>query len=131
MLMGKKVVSQDDVLVGRRIKELREDVLDLTQQAFADRLGVTRGSVGNWELGQGIKRANLQLIARVYNVPLASLVTPDSSRDEETSLDRLVAEIPSEFADETDAEEAADIREDAKRLKRRAERLIARARHAD
>lgn len=131
MLMGKKIVSQDDVLVGRRIKELREDVLDLTQQAFADRLGVTRGSVGNWELGQGIKRANLQLIARVYNVPLASLVTPDSSRDEETSLDRLVAEIPSEFADETDAEEAADIREDAKRLKRRAERLIARARHAD
>lgn len=44
----------------------------LSQQKFANALGevegikVTRGAVGNWELGKGIKRANLTAIANKF-----------------------------------------------------------------
>lgn len=48
--------------VGKRIAQLRKRRGE-TQQQFADMLGVTRGAVGNWELGKGIKRENLILIA--------------------------------------------------------------------
>lgn len=52
---------------GERIKQLR-DLMDLTQQAFADRLPkVTRGAVGNWERDQGIKLENLTAIADEFN----------------------------------------------------------------
>ena len=36
-----------------RIKELRKR-LGLTQQEFADKLGIKRGSIGNYELGRNI-----------------------------------------------------------------------------
>jgi DNA-binding transcriptional regulator YiaG len=45
--------------IGKRIKLLRESVPGRTQADFARLLGVSRGAVGNWELGQGIKRENL------------------------------------------------------------------------
>jgi phage repressor protein C with HTH and peptisase S24 domain len=54
--------------IGDRIKSVRED-RGLTQQQFASVLGgVTRGAVGNWERGQGIKRENLELVARKFEV---------------------------------------------------------------
>ena len=36
--------------MNERIKKLRK-ALDLTQQEFADRLGVKRNTVGQWECG--------------------------------------------------------------------------------
>jgi phage repressor protein C with HTH and peptisase S24 domain len=54
---------------GERIRYLRKDVLGLNQTAFANTLqGVTRGAVGNWELGGGAKRENLLQIAERHGV---------------------------------------------------------------
>lgn len=58
------ILSRMENGLGARVKQVR-DALGLTQEAFADRLGVSRGAVGNWELGQGIKRENLASIARL------------------------------------------------------------------
>lgn len=56
---------RDTERIGRRIKEVRTEA-GLTQEGFAERLGVTRGAVGNWELGKGIKRENLVAIAAEF-----------------------------------------------------------------
>lgn len=54
---------------GKRIKYLRTVVLDLSQESFAEQLdNVTRGAVGNWERGKGIKRENLERMARAFHV---------------------------------------------------------------
>lgn len=61
--------------IASRIRKVRSDA-GLSQQAFADRLGTaTRGAVGNWERGQGIKRENLQLIADKFRVSFEWLAT--------------------------------------------------------
>lgn len=52
-----------------RIKAIRK-LHKLTQERFAERLGVERGAVGNWELGKGIKTENLAQISDEFNVPL-------------------------------------------------------------
>lgn len=55
--------------IGERIKYLREDVLDLTQEEFAEELGgVSRGAVGNWEISGGIKRQNIIRIVKRFGV---------------------------------------------------------------
>lgn len=69
---------QDDLSIGRRITGLRKD-RKLTQAEFAQKLGVTRGAVGNWERGQGIKRENLQAIASAFGVSFEWLATGNSS----------------------------------------------------
>ena len=54
--------------VASRTKELR-DSLGLTQQKFADRLGITRGAVANWDLDRSDPSdAVISLICRVFNV---------------------------------------------------------------
>lgn len=47
----------------------------MSSQALAESLGVTRGAVGNWELGQGVKRENLQKIANVFKASFEWLAT--------------------------------------------------------
>lgn len=63
--------------IGRRIKRLRIDILDISSQAeFAEKIGgVTRGAVGNWERGEGIKVANIQRISSAFNVSFDWLST--------------------------------------------------------
>ena len=54
--------------VGSRIKELRNS-LDLTQQKFADRLGIQRGAIANYELERNVPiDAVISLICREFNV---------------------------------------------------------------
>lgn len=61
--------------LANRIKYIRRQA-GLSQERFAEALGtvegvkVTRGAVGNWELGGGISRANLAAIADKFNAPL-------------------------------------------------------------
>lgn len=87
--MTKKEISPEDAAVGRRIVKLRKELNLDSQQVFADQLGnVTRGAVGNWERGAGIKRENLQRIAKVFGVSFDWLATgrgsmrPDVAPDE-------------------------------------------------
>jgi phage repressor protein C with HTH and peptisase S24 domain len=67
--------------VADRIRRVREDRLGISQEAFADRLGVKRGAVGNWELGKGIKRENLLKIAQEAGVSFDWLATGRGSED--------------------------------------------------
>ena len=54
--------------VGSRIKELRNS-LDLTQQKFADRLGIQHGAIANYELERNVPiDAVISLICREFNV---------------------------------------------------------------
>lgn len=61
--------------LSNRIRYVRKQA-GLSQEKFAEALGtvegtqVTRGAVGNWELGGGISRANLAAIADKFHVPL-------------------------------------------------------------
>ncbi|MDY2812973.1 MAG: helix-turn-helix transcriptional regulator [Dorea sp.] len=51
-----------------RIKKLRKE-LDLTQQKFADRLGVKRNTVGQWECGiNALTDQVINSICREFNV---------------------------------------------------------------
>lgn len=61
--------------VASRTSELRK-AFGLTQQAFADRLGITRGAVANWDLDRSDPSdAVISLICRVFNVREAWLRT--------------------------------------------------------
>ena len=54
--------------MNERIKKLRKE-LDLTQQKFADRLGVKRNTVGQWECGiNAITERVIYSICREFNV---------------------------------------------------------------
>lgn len=67
---------------GKRIRVLREK-LGISQQQLAEMVGgVSRGAVGNWELGRGIKFENLARIAKVLGVGVEWL---SSGKGEEPS----------------------------------------------
>lgn len=54
--------------MNERLKKLRK-ALDLTQQAFADKLGVKRNTVGQWECGiNPITNQSVLSICREFNV---------------------------------------------------------------
>lgn len=54
--------------MNERIKELRK-ALGLTQQDFADKLGIKRGTISNYEIGRNIPiDAVISLICREFNV---------------------------------------------------------------
>ena len=66
-----------DLAIGVRLREIRKR-LGLTQQEFAERLGLRRLSVARYEAGR-IPRMNiLKEIARAGGVSVASLITSDS-----------------------------------------------------
>jgi transcriptional regulator with XRE-family HTH domain len=64
----------DAKAIGQRILQVRRDA-DLTQEAFAKRLSVTRGAVGNWELGKGVKRENLIAVSNEFGSSVDWLAT--------------------------------------------------------
>ena len=54
--------------MNERIRKLRK-ALDLTQQKFADKLGVKRNTVGQWEIGRNeLTDATILSICREFNV---------------------------------------------------------------
>lgn len=91
--------------VGSRIKELRNS-LDLTQQKFADRLGIQRGAIANYELERNVPiDAVISLICREFNVREAWLRDGDGEmlevkpRAEELGelVRKLLADRPESF----------------------------------
>ena len=53
--------------MGNRIKELRK-ALGLTQQEFADRIGVKRGAIANYAIGRNASDTAVALICREFGV---------------------------------------------------------------
>lgn len=91
--------------VGSRIKELRNS-LDLTQQKFADRLGIQRGIIGKYEVDVSAPSdAVISLICREFNVREAWLRDGDGEmlevkpRAEELGelVRKLLADRPESF----------------------------------
>ncbi len=70
-----------DADIGKRLIAVRRARGDLTQAGFAKPLSVTRGAVGNWERGKGIKRENLVAVADAYHVSLEWLSTGRGKMD--------------------------------------------------
>lgn len=62
--------------MGNRIKELRQ-ALGLTQQEFADRIGVKRGAIANYEIGRNASDTAVALICREFGVSEHWLRTGD------------------------------------------------------
>ncbi len=58
------------IALGQRIKYVREEILGIEQDDLAKALGVTRGAVGNWELGGGAKFSNLQKLANLSKISI-------------------------------------------------------------
>ena len=72
---------------GERIRFARKWA-GLNQGEVATRMGLSRGSVSNWEVGQGIKRENLVSFAQITGVSAEWLMTGEPSlapKGEETS----------------------------------------------
>lgn len=88
-----------------RIKELRK-ALGLTQQKFADRVGISRGNVATYETRDGSPGSSvITLICKTFNVSETWLRTGKGemfiqrTRDDELStfMDELLAEESSDF----------------------------------
>src|SRR5690606_42052795 len=68
-LMTKKTPNPVDVFVGSRVR-LRRLMIGMSQEALADRLGVTFQQVQKYEKGTNrISASRLQAIADVFRVP--------------------------------------------------------------
>lgn len=99
---GKKpdAKKQADVELGGRIRHLRSEILGISRQAdFAERLGVTRGAVGNWEVGKGVKRENLERIAGTFHISLIWLATGQGTPVGKPSIDAKLELLPPEEYD--------------------------------
>ncbi len=54
--------------MNERLKKLRK-ALDMTQQEFADKIGISRGNIGAYEVGKNaLSDAVISLICREFNV---------------------------------------------------------------
>lgn len=80
-------MAQADAERGERIKWLRDEKLHLTQEAMADKVGITLRGFQEWEAGGGIKWENAKKLAKIGGV------TPDwiMSGDREETPDLLGA----------------------------------------
>lgn len=57
-----------ELILNERLKKLRK-TLDLTQQDFADKIGIARGNIGAYEVGKNAPSdAVVSLICREFNV---------------------------------------------------------------
>ena len=76
-----------------RIKKIRK-ALDLTQQKFADQLGVKRNTVGQWECGiNAVTDQVINSICREFNVNETWLRTGEGEMFIELSRDEQIAEF--------------------------------------
>lgn len=79
-----------------RLKTLR-DALNMTQQEFADRLGIKRGTISNYELGRNDPiDAVVSLICREFKVNEQWLRTGCGEMFETVSQDQAIAEFVGE-----------------------------------
>ncbi|RVH83395.1 XRE family transcriptional regulator [Sinorhizobium meliloti] len=85
------------VELGKRIRYLRKEILGYHRQSdFAERLGVTRGAVGNWEIGVGMKRDHLITIAKEFNISHAWLAEGKGTPIAKPSIDSKLELLPPE-----------------------------------
>lgn len=89
--------------MNERLRKLRK-ALNLTQQEFADRIGIARGNIGAYEVGKNSPSdAVISLICREFNVNEAWLRTGEGDMflrtDRNTDIARLTKDLLSEESD--------------------------------
>lgn len=121
-------VEQTEREIGTRINFVRTKILGLDRQLdFADLLGVSRGAVGNWEGGKGIKRENLQRISDRFDVSFQWLATGHGiprGGPKQSLEDRISACLPPDEALRfyREVEHLLDIRAEHSRARQAAQR---------
>ena len=95
--------------IGDRIRAVRKE-RRLSQEKFSEKLEVSRGAVGNWERGEGIKRENLVRISKVFGVSLEWLAGDENTRADDFKsaenksltegepIDHVLADVASDMA---------------------------------
>lgn len=78
--------------MGNRIKELRQ-ALGLTQQEFADRIGVKRGAIANYEIGRNASDTAVTLICREFHVDEHWLRTGNGEMFTSTTRDEEIIDF--------------------------------------
>lgn len=100
---GRTGIQDNGHRIGDRIRRLRLHILKIPSQIeFAERLGVSRGAVGNWETGQGIKRSSLEKIVEAFGVSYEWLATGIGQPRESRPLEYRIRELLADDDDEAD-----------------------------
>lgn len=87
-------LEKSHIARGERIKFVRKDVLGLkSQEEFARLISsqgkpVSRGAVGNWEIGKDVHVDNLISISKVANVELKWLIDGDEALKPQTQFNK-------------------------------------------
>lgn len=85
-----------------RIKSLRKS-LKLTQQEFADRIGIKRNTVGLYEIGQsGISDTVIKSICREFNVDETWLRTGEGEMFRKRTDNEILTEFAADLVFEAD-----------------------------
>ena len=88
--------------MNERLKKLRK-ALDMTQQAFSDKLGVKRNTVGQWEIGRNEPSdAIIFSICREFNVNENWLRTGEGEMFIELSYSDEIAQFVGQLIEEED-----------------------------
>ena len=85
-----------------RIKSVRK-MLKLTQQEFADRIGIKRNTVGLYEIGQsGVSDAVIKSICREFNVDETWLRTGEGEMFRKRTDNEILTEFAADLVFEAD-----------------------------
>ncbi|WP_313525126.1 helix-turn-helix domain-containing protein [Shinella sp.] len=91
--MNKKVPNPIDVFVGSRVR-LRRLMVGMSQEALADRLGVTFQQVQKYEKGTNrISASRLQAISDVFRVPPSFFFQDDDSNAPSTGAGHETGDV--------------------------------------
>ena len=86
-----------------RIKKIRKE-LDLTQQEFADRIGIKRGGVANYEIGRNEPAdAVISLICREFNVNEEWLRTGQGEMFIQRTRNQIITDFAGDLITEPDS----------------------------
>lgn len=90
--------------MNERIRKLRR-ILDLTQQEFADRLGIKRNTIANYESGRNEPiDAVISLICREFNISEEWLRTGEGEMFVQKTEDEEIADLVYDLLDPKDDE---------------------------
>lgn len=100
MILYNVNMKRGELILNERLKKLRK-TLDLTQQAFADKLGVKRNTVGQWEIGRNEPSdAIIFSICREFDVNKEWLCTGEGEmfviRSDEEEIAAFLGDVLSE-----------------------------------
>lgn len=93
--------------IGSNIKKLRESK-DMTQEELAEKIGVTRSAVTQWESGwSNPKMGNIEALATFFCVDKSTLIEDAKKKDQASSLDADEERLLYMYRDMTNAGRAA------------------------